>query len=34
MRAALARLCVSEAKLWILDEPFTSIDKEFSIKLK
>jgi heme exporter protein A len=33
-RAALARLCVSEAKLWILDEPFTSIDKEFSIKLK
>tara|TARA_B110000444_G_scaffold261448_1_gene313740 strand:- start:10225 stop:10911 length:687 start_codon:yes stop_codon:yes gene_type:complete len=33
-RAALARLYVSEAKLWILDEPFTSIDKEFSIKLK
>lgn len=27
-RVALARLLMSEAKLWILDEPFTAIDKE------
>lgn len=26
-RLALARLIVTEAKLWILDEPFTSLDK-------
>lgn len=26
-RVALARLYLSEAKLWILDEPFTAIDK-------
>ena len=33
-RAALARLYVSNAKLWVLDEPFASIDKQFSIELK
>ncbi len=27
-RVALARLCFSPACLWILDEPFTSIDRE------
>lgn len=27
-RVALARLYVSEASLWILDEPFTAIDKQ------
>ncbi|MCP4494897.1 MAG: cytochrome c biogenesis heme-transporting ATPase CcmA [Gammaproteobacteria bacterium] len=27
-RLALARLLVTEAKLWILDEPFTSLDKK------
>lgn len=27
-RVALARLFISEARLWVLDEPFTSIDKE------
>lgn len=27
-RVALARLLVSSAKLWILDEPFTSLDKQ------
>jgi heme exporter protein A len=32
-RAALARLYISNAKIWILDEPFTSIDKDFSSKL-
>lgn len=26
-RAALARLCLSSAPLWILDEPFTAIDR-------
>ncbi|MCR2365411.1 ATP-binding cassette domain-containing protein, partial [Salmonella enterica] len=26
-RVALARLWLSEAKLWILDEPFTALDK-------
>jgi heme exporter protein A len=26
-RVALARLCLSKARLWILDEPFTAIDK-------
>ncbi len=27
-RVALARLLISEARLWYLDEPFTSIDKQ------
>ena len=27
-RLALARLLVAESKLWILDEPFTSLDKK------
>lgn len=27
-RVALARLLISEAKLWYLDEPFTAIDKQ------
>ncbi len=27
-RVALARLLLSEAQLWILDEPFTAIDKQ------
>jgi len=27
-RAALARLLVTEAPLWVLDEPFTAIDKQ------
>lgn len=27
-RAVLARLLVTEARLWILDEPFTAIDKQ------
>ncbi|MCP4707368.1 MAG: cytochrome c biogenesis heme-transporting ATPase CcmA, partial [Planctomycetes bacterium] len=27
-RLALARLLVTESKLWILDEPFTSLDKK------
>lgn len=27
-RAALARLLITEAPLWILDEPFTAIDKQ------
>lgn len=27
-RVALARLLISQAKLWILDEPFTAIDKQ------
>ena len=26
-RLALSRLIVTEAKLWIMDEPFTSLDK-------
>lgn len=26
-RVALVRLCLSDAKLWILDEPFTALDK-------
>ena len=33
-RAALARLHVAEAKLWILDEPFSALDKEGSRELK
>jgi len=33
-RAALARLHVAEAKLWILDEPFSALDKEGSSELK
>jgi|TARA_B110000503_G_scaffold77244_1_gene119067 heme exporter protein A len=33
-RAALARLYVAEAKLWILDEPFSALDKEGSSELK
>lgn len=31
-RAALARLLVTDAKLWVLDEPFTSLDRS-GIKL-
>ncbi|MEZ5529985.1 MAG: cytochrome c biogenesis heme-transporting ATPase CcmA [Porticoccaceae bacterium] len=27
-RAALARLLVTEARIWVLDEPFTAIDKQ------
>ena len=27
-RAALARLLVSDARIWLLDEPFTAIDKQ------
>ena len=27
-RLALARLLISNAKLWILDEPFTAVDKQ------
>ena len=27
-RVALARLCVAPASLWILDEPFTALDKD------
>lgn len=27
-RVALARLCLSTARLWVLDEPFTAIDAE------
>jgi heme exporter protein A len=33
-RVALARLLVSSAKLWILDEPFTSLDKQTIILLE
>ncbi len=27
-RAALARLCISESRLWLLDEPMTSLDDD------
>ena len=33
-RAALARLFVAEAPLWILDEPFTAIDRRGSAELE
>lgn len=33
-RAALARLFLSEAPIWILDEPFTAIDKQGVSKLE
>ena len=33
-RVALARLLISEARLWYLDEPFTSIDKQGVIFLQ
>jgi heme exporter protein A len=33
-RAALTQLYISSAKLWILDEPFTSLDKESLVLLE
>tara|TARA_B110000858_G_C17702991_1_gene426837 strand:- start:288 stop:953 length:666 start_codon:yes stop_codon:yes gene_type:complete len=33
-RASLARLYITRAKLWILDEPFSAIDKQFANELK
>ncbi|MFT7300669.1 MAG: heme exporter protein A [Porticoccus sp.] len=33
-RAALARLLVTEASLWVLDEPFTAIDKQGVVQLE
>ncbi len=32
-RVALARLWLSPARLWILDEPFTAIDKQGAVRL-
>ncbi len=33
-RAALARLLITEASLWVLDEPFTAIDKQGVVQLE
>ncbi|MCP5012403.1 MAG: heme ABC transporter ATP-binding protein CcmA, partial [Aestuariibacter sp.] len=33
-RLALERLLVTEAKLWMLDEPFTSLDKKSMANLQ
>lgn len=32
-RVALLRLCMTQAKLWLLDEPFTALDQEMIEKL-
>lgn len=33
-RVSLARLCLTDARLWILDEPFTALDREGVDKLE
>ena len=33
-RATLARLCVSDSRLWLLDEPMTSLDDDAAALLR